>query len=168
MATANQTYGVNAAMLEAYVAQLAIGTSDVALDDVKTPVLISAAAAQLNGILLPLVGSAGIASLAADVNSIGYLNAQRAVCFLALPDVLMAYFDLEQVSSGVQVFEARAKSMIDLLLQDPRFIGVEGGSKSPRASTTVRLTGLDTSDAARRKRSRFRRDDRSPKRDHRW
>lgn len=156
MAT-NQTYGVTSTEVGAYLAQLGLGSATHKIDPDDMVQMIAGAAAEFNGVLL----AAGLqpSDVAADSTSVAYAYAQRAVCYLTIPDVLISMFDSEAADKASKTTRERAERMLRAIQKTPAILGLEAGNPSPRVSTTVEALALDTTTTGRRRRWRWRRDD---------
>ena len=88
----NVTYGLTAGILNGYIAQLNVDGANNTLTPAAITDQIESAAAELNGVLRQK--GVDIEAVDLDVDSLEYKNCQRAVAFLARPELLFSYFDL--------------------------------------------------------------------------
>lgn len=109
------TFGVDASVLQAYAAQVGMGSSTSALTPARVTTLVAGAAARVCGVLR----RAGIdpETIDADTASSAYALARRATALLALPDALRSAQLGAAPAFAAMVAEAEAA--LQLLTADP-------------------------------------------------
>lgn len=153
MGTTNVTFDVDADLLATYLPQVGMeGTGDV-LTTARVNDHIAGAASEVNASLLSIGFVPG--DIAADTDSVAYIQAQRAVCFLALPDVLRAVGVTPQGEGALEALRERGLAMLKRWERRPLSLGWDSDdSFVPRARTTTQILDLDaadtTTDQARR------------------
>lgn len=135
------TFGVDASVLQAYAAQVGMGSSTSALTTARVTTLVAGAAARVCGVLR----RAGIdpETIDADTASSAYALARRATALLALPDALRSAQLGAAPAFAAMVAEAEAA--LQLLTADPASWGSGVDPLAPGVFTTSdALTDTDT------------------------
>lgn len=146
--TTNVTYGVDADVIQTYLPGIPIDANAL-LTSARLTTLISHAAAQVNGVLL----SAGFtpSDIAADTSTVGYLNCQRLVAVLTLPNIFEA-MQMSAVPANVKAVLDRAHKDLAMVETHPTRLGFADNTIAPAASSHIDILGLPTDAASRDKR----------------